>query len=123
MSRLEVMSCHPPSVRRPEPVPSMVYGKRKVGGVTRDIVVDVICAPLILILGVWAYPPPWVYHQHAMFRAEQRAISAAADAYETGQAKKALSTDEPVHDDLEMACLSLWFSEQNLLYMQKNPTD
>jgi hypothetical protein len=46
----------------------------------------------------------WVYHQEAMFRAEQRVISAAADAYKQGR-KDAL------------------FSEQNLLYMQKNPTD
>ena len=60
--------------------------------------------------------------REAMFRAEQRVISAAADAYKQGR-KDALSIDEPVHDDLEMACLSLWFSEQNLLYMQKNPTD
>jgi hypothetical protein len=49
-------------------------------------------------------------------------ISAAADAYKQGR-KDALSIDEPVHDDLEMACLSLWFSQQNLLYMQKNPTE
>jgi hypothetical protein len=70
---------------------------------------------LALLLG-------WVYHQEAMFRAEQRVISAAADAYKQGR-KDALSIDEPVHDDLEMACLSLWFSQQNLLYMQKNPTE
>jgi len=45
MSRLEVMSaigeCQTARTRA-----SLVYGKRKVGGVTRDIVVDVICAPL-----------------------------------------------------------------------------
>jgi hypothetical protein len=70
---------------------------------------------LALLLG-------WVYNQEAMFRAEQRAISAAAEAYKQGR-KDALSLNEPISDDLEMACLSLWFSEQNLLYMQKNPTD
>ena len=74
---------------------------------------------LILILALLL---GWVYHQEAMFRAEQRVISAAADAYKQGR-KDALSLDEPVHNDLEMACLSLWFSEQNLLYMQKNPTE
>ena len=45
MSRLEVMSaiteCQTARTRA-----ALVYGKRKVGGVTRDIVVDVICAPL-----------------------------------------------------------------------------
>jgi len=45
MSRMEVMSaiteCQTARTRA-----SLVYGKRKVGGVTRDIVVDVICAPL-----------------------------------------------------------------------------
>jgi hypothetical protein len=45
MSRLEVMSaiteCQTARTRA-----SLVYGKRKVGGVTRDIVVDVTCAPL-----------------------------------------------------------------------------
>lgn len=45
MSRLEVMNaineCQ--SVRTRAVV---VYGKRKIGGVTRDIVVDVTCAPL-----------------------------------------------------------------------------
>jgi hypothetical protein len=38
---------------------------------------------LALLLG-------WVYHQEAMFRAEQRVISAAADAYKQGR-KDALS--------------------------------
>ena len=74
---------------------------------------------LILIFAVLL---AWVYHQEAMFRAEQRVISAAAEAYKQGR-KDALSLNEPIHDDLEMACLSLWFSQQNLLYMQKNPTD
>jgi hypothetical protein len=45
MSRLEVMSaiteCQTARTRA-----VMIYGKRKVGGVTRDIVVDVTCAPL-----------------------------------------------------------------------------
>jgi hypothetical protein len=74
---------------------------------------------LILILVVVT---GWVYHQEAMFRAEQRAISAAADAYKEGR-KDALSLDEPVHDELEMTCLALWVSEQNLIHSQKNPTD
>ena len=45
MSRLEVMSaiqeCQTARTRA-----VMIYGKRKIGGVTRDIVVDVTCAPL-----------------------------------------------------------------------------
>lgn len=45
MSRLEVMNaineCQSARTRA-----VVVYGKRKVGGVTRDIVVDVTCAPL-----------------------------------------------------------------------------
>ena len=45
MSRLEVMNaigeCQTLKTRA-----VMIYGKRKVGGVTRDIVVDVTCAPL-----------------------------------------------------------------------------
>ena len=45
MSRLEVMNaineCQSPRTRA-----VVIYGKRKVGGVTRDIVVDVTCAPL-----------------------------------------------------------------------------
>lgn len=45
MSRLEVMNaiseCQTVKTRA-----VMIYGKRKVGGVTRDIVVDVTCAPL-----------------------------------------------------------------------------
>jgi hypothetical protein len=43
---------------------------------------------LALLLG-------WVYNQEAMFRAEQRAISAAADAYKQGR-KDALSLNEPI---------------------------
>ena len=45
MSRLEVMNaiaeCQTVRTRA-----VVIYGKRKVGGVTRDIVVDVTCAPL-----------------------------------------------------------------------------
>jgi hypothetical protein len=45
MSRLEVMNaiaeCQTVRTRA-----VVIYGKRKVGGVTRDIVVDVSCAPL-----------------------------------------------------------------------------
>ena len=45
MSRLEVMAaineCQSARTRA-----VVIYGKRKVGGVTRDIVVDVTCAPL-----------------------------------------------------------------------------
>lgn len=45
MSRLEVMNaigeCQTARTRA-----VVIYGKRKVGGVTRDIVVDVTCAPL-----------------------------------------------------------------------------
>jgi hypothetical protein len=45
MSRLEVMNaiaeCQTIRTRA-----VVIYGKRKVGGVTRDIVVDVTCAPL-----------------------------------------------------------------------------
>ena len=45
MSRLEVMNaigeCQTARTRA-----VVIYGKRKVGGVTRDIVVDVSCAPL-----------------------------------------------------------------------------
>ena len=45
MSRLEVMNaineCQSARTRA-----VVIYGKRKVGGVTRDIVVDVSCAPL-----------------------------------------------------------------------------
>jgi uncharacterized protein YcfL len=45
MSRLEVMSaiqeCQTARTRA-----VMIYGKRKIGGVTRDIVADVTCAPL-----------------------------------------------------------------------------
>jgi len=45
MSRLEVMNaigeCQTARTRA-----IVIYGKRKVGGVTRDIVVDVTCAPL-----------------------------------------------------------------------------
>jgi hypothetical protein len=45
MSRLEVMNaigeCQTARTRA-----VIIYGKRKVGGVTRDIVVDVSCAPL-----------------------------------------------------------------------------
>jgi hypothetical protein len=45
MSRLEVMNaineCQSARTRA-----VVVYGKRKIGGVTRDIVVDVTCAPL-----------------------------------------------------------------------------
>ncbi len=45
MSRLEVMNaineCQSARTRA-----VVVYGKRRVGGVTRDIVVDVTCAPL-----------------------------------------------------------------------------
>ena len=45
MSRLEVMNaigeCQTLKTRA-----VVIYGKRKVGGVTRDIVVDVTCAPL-----------------------------------------------------------------------------
>lgn len=62
------------------------------------------------------------FHQREMFLVEQRVISAAAQAYAQGR-KDALSLDEPVHDELEMACLALWVSEQNLIYSQKNPTD
>ena len=61
-------------------------------------------------------------HQRAMFLAEQRTISASAESYKAGW-KDALTLNEPVHDDLEMACLTLWISEQNLLYTQKNPTE
>jgi uncharacterized protein YcfL len=45
MSRLEVMS----AIQECQTVRTravMIYGKRKIGGVTRDIVVDVTCAPL-----------------------------------------------------------------------------
>lgn len=45
MSRLEVVNaiqdCQVAKTRA-----VMIYGKRKVGGVTRDVVVDVSCAPL-----------------------------------------------------------------------------
>ena len=45
MSRLEVMNaiadCQTVRTRA-----VVIYGKRKIGGVTRDIVVDVTCAPL-----------------------------------------------------------------------------
>lgn len=45
MSRLEVMNaigeCQTARTRA-----VVIYGKRKIGGVTRDIVVDVTCAPL-----------------------------------------------------------------------------
>ena len=45
MSRLEVMNaiaeCQTVRTRA-----VVIYGKRKVGGMTRDIVVDVTCAPL-----------------------------------------------------------------------------
>jgi hypothetical protein len=45
MSRLEVMNaigeCQTARTRA-----VVIYGKRKIGGVTRDIVVDVSCAPL-----------------------------------------------------------------------------
>lgn len=62
------------------------------------------------------------FHQREMFLAEQRVISAAAQAYAQGR-KDALNLDEPVHDELEMTCLALWVSEQNLIYSQKNPTE
>lgn len=73
----------------------------------------------LLILAVLA---AYGFHQREMFLAEQRTISAAAQAYAQGR-KDALSLDEPVHNDLEMACLALWVSEQNLAYNQKNPTE
>jgi len=64
---------------------------------------------LILILVViFAY----VYHQQALFDAEQRAIEAAADAYKQGK-KDALSLKEPISDDLEFACVALWMGIQH----------
>lgn len=48
-------------------------------------------------------------------------LEAVHNAYQDGR-KDALSLKQPISEDLEFACVSLWVGRQNEIYDQKNPT-